>query len=99
MVNFRPRTPLKNSCVRYCREGMDVCKYIMPLQHGDTLNSRRTVCPLLKLVEREERWEAYDHPQGILSQNWGGTEQNRTVICMVLKATANDRPTTSSLPR
>ncbi|GFV57645.1 hypothetical protein TNCV_3132331 [Trichonephila clavipes] len=30
-------------------------------------------------------------PQGVLPQNWGGTEQNRTVTCMVLKATANDR--------
>ncbi|GFV71087.1 hypothetical protein TNCV_1662441 [Trichonephila clavipes] len=30
-------------------------------------------------------------PQGLLPLNWGGTEQNRTVTCMVLKAKANDR--------
>ncbi|GFY14423.1 uncharacterized protein TNCV_1314771 [Trichonephila clavipes] len=29
--------------------------------------------------------------QGFLSQNWGGNEPNRTVTCMVLKATDNDR--------
>ncbi|GFS68517.1 uncharacterized protein TNCV_4584431 [Trichonephila clavipes] len=28
---------------------------------------------------------------GVLPQNWGGNEPNRTVTCMVLKATANDR--------
>ncbi|GFW04361.1 hypothetical protein TNCV_877331 [Trichonephila clavipes] len=33
-----------------------------------------------------------------LSQNWGGTELNRTVTCMMLKATANDRRTSSPLP-
>ncbi|GFX19417.1 hypothetical protein TNCV_472691 [Trichonephila clavipes] len=47
--------------------------------------------PFGRLVEGEERWEAFDQPQGILPQNWGGTEQNRTVTCMMLKAKANDR--------
>ncbi|GFW23854.1 hypothetical protein TNCV_945391 [Trichonephila clavipes] len=31
------------------------------------------------------------HTQGVLPQNWGETEQNRTVTCMVLKAKANAR--------
>ncbi|GFX82638.1 hypothetical protein TNCV_1193131 [Trichonephila clavipes] len=35
--------------------------------------------------------EAPDHPQSVILQNWSGTEQNRTVTCMVLKAKANDR--------
>ncbi|GFW43094.1 hypothetical protein TNCV_1474891 [Trichonephila clavipes] len=43
--------------------------------------------PLVKLVEGEERWEAPDYPQGVLPRYWGGTEQNCTVTCMVLKAT------------
>ncbi|GFV91416.1 HTH_Tnp_Tc3_2 domain-containing protein [Trichonephila clavipes] len=30
-------------------------------------------------------------PPGFSSLNWGGTEQNPTVTCMVLKAKANDR--------
>ncbi|GFW59300.1 hypothetical protein TNCV_2910451 [Trichonephila clavipes] len=30
-------------------------------------------------------------PQSILPQNWFGTESNRTVTCMVLKATTNER--------
>ncbi|GFV27396.1 uncharacterized protein TNCV_3795911 [Trichonephila clavipes] len=32
-----------------------------------------------------------DHPQDVLSENWGVTEQNRNLICMVLKAKANNR--------
>ncbi|GFV52303.1 uncharacterized protein TNCV_2673241 [Trichonephila clavipes] len=68
---------------------MDVCKCIVPLRHGGTLNSHRAASPLVWLVE--ERWEAPDHPQGFLSLNWGGIEQKRTVNCMVLKANANDR--------
>ncbi|GFW33258.1 uncharacterized protein TNCV_2859361 [Trichonephila clavipes] len=55
-----------------------------------TLNSRRAASPLVRLVEEEERWEALDHPQGVLSQNWDETELNRCAFCMVLKAAAND---------
>ncbi|GFY20111.1 uncharacterized protein TNCV_2148041 [Trichonephila clavipes] len=62
-----------------------------------TLNSRRAASPLVRLMEGEERWETPDHLQGVLPQNWGGTEPKRT--CMVLKATNNDRHTSSSLPR
>ncbi|GFT86346.1 cullin-4A [Trichonephila clavipes] len=47
--------------------------------------------PLERLVEGEERWEATDHPQDVLALNWGETEQNYSVTCMVFKATANDR--------
>ncbi|GFW44182.1 uncharacterized protein TNCV_3855431 [Trichonephila clavipes] len=70
---------------------MDVCKCIVPSRHRGTLNSRRAVSPLMWLVEGEEMWEASNHPQSVLPLNWGGTELNRTVTCMVLKATANDR--------
>ncbi|GFW81773.1 uncharacterized protein TNCV_2884471 [Trichonephila clavipes] len=60
-------------------------------RHGGTLNSRRAASPLVRLVEGEERWEAPDHFQGVLPLNWGETELNRSVTCMVLKAMANDR--------
>ncbi|GFV86196.1 uncharacterized protein TNCV_671931 [Trichonephila clavipes] len=70
---------------------MDVCKYIVPSRHEGTLNSSRDASPIVRLVEGKERWEAPDHPQGVLPLNWGETELNRSVICMVLKATANDR--------
>ncbi|PRD27058.1 UNVERIFIED_CONTAM: hypothetical protein NCL1_36380 [Trichonephila clavipes] len=70
---------------------MDVCKCIVPAWHGGTLNSRRAASPLVRLVEGKERLEASDHPQSVLPLNWGGTEPNRTVTCMVLKATDNDR--------
>ncbi|GFW71367.1 hypothetical protein TNCV_537851 [Trichonephila clavipes] len=43
-------------------EGMDTCKCIVPLRHGGTLNSRRATSPLVRLVERKERWVAPDHP-------------------------------------
>ncbi|GFW51819.1 hypothetical protein TNCV_1187511 [Trichonephila clavipes] len=52
-------------------------------RYGGTLNSRRAASPLVKLVKEEKRWETPDHSQGILPLNWDGTEQNRTVICMV----------------
>ncbi|GFT31172.1 uncharacterized protein TNCV_3645681 [Trichonephila clavipes] len=70
---------------------MNVCKCIVPLRHGGTLNSCRAASPLVWLVEGEECWEVPGHPQGFLPLNWGGTEQNRIVTCMVLKAKANDR--------
>ncbi|GFU55035.1 uncharacterized protein TNCV_425431 [Trichonephila clavipes] len=56
-----------------------------------TLNSPRTANPLVRLVEGEERWKTPDHSQGILPQNWGETERNCSVTCMVHKAKANDR--------
>ncbi|GFV59951.1 uncharacterized protein TNCV_922291 [Trichonephila clavipes] len=52
---------------------------------------RRAASPLVRLVEGEERWETPNHPQGVLPLNWGETEPNRFVTCMVLKASANDR--------
>ncbi|GFY35593.1 uncharacterized protein TNCV_196931 [Trichonephila clavipes] len=72
-------------------EGMDVCECKVPSWHEGTLNSHRVASLLVKLVEGEERWKAPDHPQGVLPQNCGGTEKNRTVTCMVLKATVDDR--------
>ncbi|GFV61154.1 uncharacterized protein TNCV_2100291 [Trichonephila clavipes] len=56
-----------------------------------SLNSRRATSLLVKLVEGEKSWEAPEHSQDVLPRNCGGTEQNRTVICIILKATANDR--------
>ncbi|GFS64435.1 hypothetical protein TNCV_3955961 [Trichonephila clavipes] len=35
-------------------EDMDVCKCIVHLKHGGTLNNRRVVSPLVRLVEGEE---------------------------------------------
>ncbi|GFW85565.1 lebercilin domain-containing protein [Trichonephila clavipes] len=58
---------------------------------GGTLNSRRAASPLLRLGVGEERLETPNHAQCVLPQNWDGTEQNRTVTCMVLKAKINGR--------
>ncbi|GFW96635.1 uncharacterized protein TNCV_2846921 [Trichonephila clavipes] len=78
---------------------MDVCKCIVPLRHGSTLNSRQALSPLMWFVEGEEKWKAPDHPQGFLPLNWGGTEQSHTVTCMVIKAKANDRRKNSAISR
>ncbi|GFU33017.1 low-density lipoprotein receptor 1 [Trichonephila clavipes] len=42
---------------------------VVPLRHEGTLNSRRAASSLVWLVEEEERWEAPDHPQGVLPLN------------------------------
>ncbi|GFR21568.1 hypothetical protein TNCT_471361 [Trichonephila clavata] len=60
---------------------------------GYSLNSRRAASPLVRLMEGEERWEVPDNSQGVLPQNWGRTEPNRAVTCMVLKAMTKDRRT------
>ncbi|GFU55766.1 hypothetical protein TNCV_2969351 [Trichonephila clavipes] len=41
--------------VRIPEKACHVCKCIVPLWHGGTLNSRRAVSPLVRLVEGEER--------------------------------------------
>ncbi|GFV53816.1 uncharacterized protein TNCV_1592391 [Trichonephila clavipes] len=64
---------------------------LQPLLHGGTLNSHRAASPVVLLVEGEVRLEARGHPQGFLLLNWGGTEQNHTATCMVLKVKDNDR--------
>ncbi|GFX11097.1 uncharacterized protein TNCV_4503121 [Trichonephila clavipes] len=71
-------------------EDMDIWECIVPSWHVCTLNSRRVESPFVMLVEREERWEAPDQPQGVIPLNWGETELNRSVTCMVLITTAND---------
>ncbi|GFW62845.1 uncharacterized protein TNCV_4451941 [Trichonephila clavipes] len=60
---------------------MDVCKCIVPLRHGCTLNSRRAASPLVWLVEEEERWEAPDHPQ--VSSLKIGVEMSQIVLSPV----------------
>ncbi|GFW99096.1 uncharacterized protein TNCV_3008661 [Trichonephila clavipes] len=78
-------------------EDMDVCKRIVSLRHGGTLNSRRAASPLVEEGGWGRELGPLTLPQGVLPQNWGGTELNRTVTGMVLKAMANDRRTSSSL--
>ncbi|GFU67964.1 uncharacterized protein TNCV_2823071 [Trichonephila clavipes] len=57
-------------------EDMDVCKCIVPSQHGGTFNNRRAANPLIRSVTVDDRWEAPDPPQGVLPQNRSGTELN-----------------------
>ncbi|GFV36544.1 uncharacterized protein TNCV_2260631 [Trichonephila clavipes] len=69
---------------------MDVCKCIVPSQHGDTLIICRTANPLVRLVGGEKRLESLNHLQGVFLQNWGGNGPNCTVTGMVLKLTTNN---------
>ncbi|GFW49828.1 hypothetical protein TNCV_1884921 [Trichonephila clavipes] len=62
---------------------------------GVLLNSRRAANSLVRLVAGDERWEVPGPPTGCFPQNWGGTELNCTVTCMVLKwywARTHDMP-------
>ncbi|GFX33879.1 uncharacterized protein TNCV_3962881 [Trichonephila clavipes] len=70
--------------------GMGSQTVLCPL-FGGTLNSHRAASPLVRLVDGEEMWEAPGHSQAVLPQNWGETELNHSLTCMVLKAMANDR--------
>ncbi|GFU41627.1 uncharacterized protein TNCV_2793171 [Trichonephila clavipes] len=72
-------------------EDIDVCQCIVPSWHGVTLNSQRVASPLVRLVEGKVMWEAPDHPQRVLLQNFAKTELNRSITCIVLKAKDNDR--------
>ncbi|GFW85372.1 hypothetical protein TNCV_144171 [Trichonephila clavipes] len=46
---------------------------------------------------RRTEIEGPDHFQGVLSQNWCGTNPNYTVDCMVLKDAATDKLTSNTL--
>ncbi|GFU83108.1 uncharacterized protein TNCV_65771 [Trichonephila clavipes] len=70
---------------------MDVCKCIVSSQYGGTLNSGRATSPLVKIGGRGREVGGPCPHQGVLPENWGETELNRSVTCMVLKTTANDR--------
>ncbi|GFV26394.1 hypothetical protein TNCV_5087071 [Trichonephila clavipes] len=60
---------------------MDMCKYIVPVRHGVTLNSHQTTSPLVRLVEVEDRKEVPGNLQRFTPQNWGGTEPNHSISC------------------
>ncbi|GFX64253.1 hypothetical protein TNCV_1499771 [Trichonephila clavipes] len=66
---------------------------IVHLWQGGTLKSCQVSSPLMRLVEGEEKWRVFSIKFG------RGTDPNRTVTCMVLKATDSDMRTTSPLPR
>ncbi|GFV81972.1 hypothetical protein TNCV_3151701 [Trichonephila clavipes] len=74
---------------------MDVCKCIVPSWHVGTVSRRKSS---RELVQGMEGMRPLTLPQGVLSLNWGETALNRSVICMVLKDTSNDRRTSSPLP-
>ncbi|GFV36249.1 transposable element Tcb1 transposase [Trichonephila clavipes] len=65
--NYPPTN--KNTLIRLLTEEWDK----LPQQLMD--NVVQTASTLVRLVDREEGWEAPDHPQGILPLNWDETEK------------------------
>ncbi|GFU69217.1 uncharacterized protein TNCV_3284951 [Trichonephila clavipes] len=63
-------------------------QWTLNLQRAETSSA---ASPLVRLGEEEEWWEAPDHPQSVLPQNWGETELNRSITCMGFNATSNNR--------
>ncbi|GFV04091.1 uncharacterized protein TNCV_917131 [Trichonephila clavipes] len=59
-------------------EDMDICKCVVPLRHGGTLNSRRVASPLVWLVEEVG---GSDHPQ--VSSLKIGVETSQIVLSPV----------------
>ncbi|GFW98657.1 hypothetical protein TNCV_2758361 [Trichonephila clavipes] len=62
---------------------MDVCKCIVPLRHGGTLNSRRAASSFVWLVDGVERWEAHDRPQ--VSSLKFGVETSEIVLSPIVR--------------
>ncbi|GFT06100.1 hypothetical protein TNCV_1595211 [Trichonephila clavipes] len=75
--------------------GMDDRKCTVPSRHGNTLNSRRATSRLVRLVDVEEMRKDPVYHQGVLLQNWCGTETKRSVPCMVFKVLNKDRRASS----
>ncbi|GFX29783.1 hypothetical protein TNCV_4749121 [Trichonephila clavipes] len=69
----------RQAWVRIPEKTWMLVKGIVPSRHGGILNSCPATNPFVRMVEGEERWKTPYRPQDILPQNWGGTEQNRTV--------------------
>ncbi|GFS64587.1 hypothetical protein TNCV_4137891 [Trichonephila clavipes] len=61
-----------------------------------TLNSRRATSHLVRFGGGREVRKVL---QGALPHNWGGAEPNHTVICMMFKATVNDRRKSAGIRR
>ncbi|GFX02251.1 uncharacterized protein TNCV_138271 [Trichonephila clavipes] len=86
--HLRAHTKEKPYVFKICNKALS---QRMPSRHEGTLKSRRAASPLGRMGGGEERWETPNHPQGVLPLNWGETELNRSVTCMVIKATPNDK--------
>ncbi|GFS63900.1 hypothetical protein TNCV_1129021 [Trichonephila clavipes] len=77
------------------------CDKLAGIKRDAAGGSAMQYCSFLTVVSRKSYPEvgvrgsdvggSPDNLQGDLSQNWGGTEPNRTVTCMMLKVMANDR--------
>ncbi|GFV85427.1 hypothetical protein TNCV_3772511 [Trichonephila clavipes] len=64
---------------------MDICECIVSSRHGGTLNSRRAASPLVRLVEREDRFP----PGGATAYQLPPRSINRQVAGRVAKNYTN----------
>ncbi|GFW50729.1 hypothetical protein TNCV_2890311 [Trichonephila clavipes] len=72
-----------------------VCSFCRGLE--GTKNIRRAPSSH-EIGENGREMEEAPDTQGVVPQNWGGTELYRNATYMVLKATVNDKRTSSPLP-
>ncbi|GFV15379.1 hypothetical protein TNCV_4834061 [Trichonephila clavipes] len=86
-----------NSLTDFSESAIPISYYSFTVGFRNFVKRRSMSSTRHRLVEGEERREIPDHQQGVLPQNWGGTESNCTVTCMVLKTKANDRRKTLAL--
>ncbi|GFX20443.1 hypothetical protein TNCV_3488011 [Trichonephila clavipes] len=77
---------------------MDVCKCIVPSQHGGTLNSHRVESPLVRLVTGNDRWEAPDPPPGCPPTKLGWNRAKLYCHMYGAQGYGSDRRTSSPLP-
>ncbi|GFU65790.1 hypothetical protein TNCV_5059241 [Trichonephila clavipes] len=63
------------------RENTDVCKRIVPLRQGGTLNSHRDASALVWLGEGEEKWEASDNPPECSPSKLGWDRERAKSYC------------------
>ncbi|GFW71397.1 hypothetical protein TNCV_538151 [Trichonephila clavipes] len=77
-------------------EGINVCASIMPvLQEGGDFNYLLSHKSSREVGGTERELKALAHTHCVLHQKRVGTEPNRSVTCMVIKAVASNKRKTS----
>ncbi|GFT92763.1 hypothetical protein TNCV_739511 [Trichonephila clavipes] len=85
--NARPHQTL---AVEELLESEDITRMVWPAYSPDLNPIEHVRMSSREAGGKEREVGTPDHPQGVLPQNWGGTEPNRTVTYIVLKAKGND---------
>ncbi|GFW48585.1 hypothetical protein TNCV_4241661 [Trichonephila clavipes] len=71
-------------------EGIDICKCIVTLRHGDTLKQPSSRKSSREVGGREREVGALTPSQGVLPQNWVEIEPNHNVMAISLLRASNN---------